>query len=357
MQNKSVMIGMSGGVDSSVAALLLMQNDYDVGGATLSLHGENDNSCCSNKDIVDAKNVCEKLKIPHYVFDFHEEFKQNVINNFINEYNCGRTPNPCIDCNRTIKFRQMLDKAIEFNYNYIATGHYAVCAFESASERYILSRPKDLSKDQTYVLYSLTQEQLSHTIFPLGNITKAQVREIAADNNLVNAKKPDSQDICFVPDGNYASFIENETGKSAVQGDFVNLNGEKIGQHGGIIKYTIGQRKGLGVAFGKPQFVLDKCAEDNIIMLGDEEHLFQKNVTVSNCNFIAIDDLKSTMNVYAKLRYSQQAQKATIRRDDNGDVLIEFESPQRAVTPGQAAVFYADDVVVGGGTIVKQKGK
>ena len=356
-EKKKVMVGMSGGVDSSVAALILMRDNYDVSGVTLRLHDSEPTeveyrTCCSLNDVLDARSVCDRLGIRHYVFNFKERFDNEVIERFVAQYNNGITPNPCIDCNKFIKFKEMLERAVLLEQDYIATGHYAMRSFDSGSGRYLLNRPVDRHKDQTYVLYGLTQKQLKHTLLPLGSLTKSQVREIAEENGFVNANKPDSQDICFVPDGKYADFIENHTHKKSLPGNFVGVDGEKLGQHNGIIRYTIGQRKGLGITFGKPQFVVQKNPGNNTVVLGNEEYLFKNTATAVDCNFIAIEKLDGPMNVSVKVRYSQTEQAATIRPDDDGNVLIEFSQPQRAVTPGQAAVFYSADTVIGGGTII-----
>lgn len=357
MKHNKVMAGMSGGVDSSVCAALLLKAGYEVSGVTLRLYdGEDYNAgltrtCCSLSDAEDAKAVCIKLGIPHYVFNFKDAFGDCVINNFIDEYISGRTPNPCIECNRKIKFAAMLDRAKTLGYDKIATGHYAVIE-KSENGRYLLKKAADETKDQTYVLYCLTQEQLSRTLFPLGTLTKSQVREIAAENGFVNAKKPDSQDICFVPDGDYASFIERYTGEAAQKGDFTDVDGNVLGEHKGIIRYTVGQRKGLGIALGKPQFVISKSAETDTVVLGDEDKLFYKRVLVDRLNFIPFDNLEGQMRVTAKLRYCHKEQPAVIYPADGG-VIAEFDEPQRAPSPGQAAVFYDGDTVVGGGTIVK----
>ncbi len=357
MEHNKVMAGMSGGVDSSVCAALLLKEGYEVSGATLRLYDGEDydagltKTCCSLSDAEDAKAVCMRLGIPHYVFNFKDAFGDSVINNFVNEYISGRTPNPCIECNRKIKFAAMLDRAKTLGYSKIATGHYAVIE-RCENGRYLLKKAADKSKDQTYVLYCLTQEQLSRTLFPLGSLTKAQVREIAAENGFVNAKKPDSQDICFVPDGDYASFIERYTGKTAKKGDFTDIDGKALGEHQGIIRYTVGQRKGLGIALGKPQFVISKNAENDTVVLGDEDKLFYKRVLVNNLNFIPFDNLEGEMRVTAKLRYRHTEQPAVIYPTEGG-VTVEFDEPQRAPSPGQAAVFYDGDIVVGGGTIVK----
>lgn len=347
--SEKVLVGMSGGVDSSVCAALLIKNGFSVKGVTLSLF-EDENSASDETNIKDAKSVCEKLGIEHFSADLRDFFKNTVIENFINEYINGRTPNPCIVCNRYIKFGKMLEIAKENGCDKIATGHYAT--IKKNNGRYLLCKAKDLSKDQTYVLYNLNQEQLSKTQFPLGQLSKPEVREIASDLNLLTAQKKDSQDICFVPDGDYAAFIER-AGFVASTGDYINQKGEKLGEHKGVIRYTIGQRKGLGIALGKPAFVIDKNAQTNQVVLGDEEFLFYKKVLVNNVNFIPFDKLEKPMQVKAKLRYRHIEQPATIFPLEDGQVLIEFLEPQRAPSPGQAAVFYDGDVVVGGGTIVK----
>ncbi len=341
-----ILVGMSGGVDSSVCATLLKQKGFTVGGVTLNL---NDSFDLNN--ITDAKAVCDKLGIEHITAELKEDFKAFVIDNFIDEYIKGNTPNPCIVCNKYIKFGKMLEIAKQNGYQKIATGHYAQIKYENG--RYLLCKAEDKTKDQTYVLYCLSQEQLACAEFPLGALSKVQVREIAEKENLVSARKKDSQDICFVPDGDYASFIEKTVDFVSKTGDYINLSGERLGEHKGVIHYTVGQRKGLGIALGKPAFVISKDAETNKVVLGDEEFLFYKKVQVTNLNFIPFDNLEKEMEVTAKLRYSQKEQKAVIKPMDNGDVLVEFSEPQRAPSAGQAAVFYDGDIVVGGGTIVK----
>ena len=346
MDKTKVMVGMSGGVDSSVTAQLLIEEGFETAGATLCLCGINDEQNCS-----DAAQVCAKIGIPHYVFDLKEDFNKYVISDFTQQYINGKTPNPCIECNRNIKFGKMIDIAIEHGYEKIATGHYA--RVEERNGRYLLLRAKDDTKDQSYVLYMLSQEQLSHCVFPLGELNKSEVREIAQKNGFINAQRPDSQDICFVPDGDYAGFIENNTGFTSVEGDYVDICGNVLGKHKGVIHYTIGQRKGLGIALGKPAFVIDKNSPTNSVILGDEEHLFKTEVIVENVNFIPFDELKCEQRVTAKLRYRHNAQPAVIIPDGENRVKIIFDEPQRAPSPGQAAVFYDGDIVVGGGTIIK----
>ena len=345
---EKILVGMSGGVDSSVCASVLAEKGYSVSGVTLALLGED---LASSQNIKDAKAVCDRLSIEHYAIDLSEDFKKFVIDYFVNEYIEGKTPNPCIACNKNIKFGKMLKIAKEKGFSKIATGHYARVEYQNG--RYLLKKAKDISKDQSYVLYCLSQEQLSSVEFPLGEYTKPQVREIAQNNGFVNANKKDSQDICFVPDGDYASFIEKTANFVSSTGDYINRQGEKIGEHKGVIHYTIGQRKGLGVAFGHPVFVISKNAETNRVVLGEQEELFYKSVLVKDVNFIPFDELKGSLNVTAKLRYNQIPQPAVIKKTEDGNVLITFNEPQRAPSPGQAAVFYDGDIVVGGGIIVR----
>ena len=345
---EKILVGMSGGVDSSVCASVLAEKGYSVSGVTLALLGED---LASSQNIKDAKAVCDRLSIEHYAIDLSEDFKKFVIDYFVNEYIEGKTPNPCIACNKNIKFGKMLKIAKEKGFSKIATGHYARVEYQNG--RYLLKKAKDISKDQSYVLYCLSQEQLSSVEFPLGEYTKPQVREIAQNNGFVNANKKDSQDICFVPDGDYASFIEKTANFVSSTGDYINRQGEKIGEHKGVIHYTIGQRKGLGVAFGHPVFVISKNAKTNQVLLGENEELFYKSVLVKDVNFIPFDELNGSLNVTAKLRYNQIPQPAVIKKTEDGNVLITFNEPQRAPSPGQAAVFYDGDIVVGGGIIVR----
>lgn len=356
---KKVMVGMSGGVDSSVSALLLREQGYEVMGITLKLFGDEDivqaekdgKTCCALSDVEDARSVAYRLGFEHLVFNFKDNFRECVMKNFAESYLCGRTPNPCIECNRHVKFDKMLRRALELDYDFIATGHYAINEFDEKSGRYILKRPKDRQKDQTYVLYSLTQEQLKHIIFPLGNLEKSDVRRIAESAGLVNSNKPDSQDICFVPDGDYVSFIEKFTGKTVPEGNFVNINGDVLGTHKGIINYTIGQRKGLGISLGKPAYVVNKNVNENTVTLGDEKDLYTSSLIAENVNLISVAEIVEPMRVTAKTRYSQHEQPATVSAIGNNKYLVEFDNPQRAITSGQAVVFYDGDIVVGGGTI------
>ncbi len=340
---EKILVGMSGGVDSSAAAVILQKEGIPIAGTTLRLLGN-----LPTNDELDAENVCKKLGIEHSVMDLHKEFADTVISEFVSEYENGRTPNPCITCNRKIKLGLMLDSALKQGFSAVATGHYA--RIERAGERVLLKKGLYPEKDQSYMLYSLSQKQLSHLLLPLGNLTKAQVRSIAEEKGLINSRKKDSQDICFVPDGDYAAFIERYTNRKFEKGNFINCNGEILGEHSGIIRYTVGQRKGLGIAMGHPIFVLSKNAQDNTVTLGLEDRLFYKYVRVEKTNFIPFDTLKSSMKVEAKLRYRHTAQSALIHPDDNG-VIIEFDNPQRAPSAGQSAVFYDGDTVIGGGII------
>lgn len=354
-ENKKVMIGMSGGVDSSVAAFLLQKESLEVIGATMKLYNNEDidfvseKTCCSLDDVLDAKSVCARLGIRHYTLNMTDDFKKEVIERFISAYQNGFTPNPCIDCNRYMKFSKMLHKAQELDIDYVATGHYA--RIEKQGDRYILKKAVDLSKDQSYVLYSLTQEQLRVTKFPLGNYTKRQVREIAEENGFVNARKHESQDICFVPDGDYSKFIEYYTGKTYPCGDFVDMNGKRLGEHKGIIRYTIGQRRGLGLALPASMYVVEKDVDNNKVILGFNDDLFKKEVNVKNISFTACERLDKPERLCAKIRYNQKEQPATVTQTDENHFTIVFDEPQRAITKGQAAVLYDGDTVVGGGTI------
>ncbi len=351
---------MSGGVDSSVAAMLLREQGYEVMGVTLKLFSDEDivqaqkerKTCCALSDVEDARSVAYRLGFEHLVFNFKDCFREHVMQQFADSYLCGRTPNPCIECNRCVKFDKMLRRALELGYDYIATGHYAVREYDESCGRYLLKRPKDRGKDQTYVLYSLTQDQLAHTLFPLGELEKSQVRALAESAGLVNSAKPDSQDICFVPDGDYVSFIEKFTGKSSDSGDFLDLDGNVLGQHRGVIGYTIGQRKGLGISLGKPAYVVKKDAAANTVTLGDESDLYTKSLIAEDFNLISVAELTAPMRVTAKTRYSQTEQPAFVSYLGNGRYLVEFDEPQRAVTSGQAVVLYDGDIVVGGGTII-----
>ncbi|SHI18108.1 tRNA-specific 2-thiouridylase [Sporobacter termitidis DSM 10068] len=356
---QSVMIAMSGGVDSSVAAVLLLEQGCRVVGATLKLFSNDDigldpssRTCCSLSDVEDARSVAYRLNIDHFVFNFGDEFNRDVIARFAEAYLQGRTPNPCIDCNRFIKFDKLLERARLLGVDHIATGHYAQVARDENTGRWLLKKSADASKDQTYVLAALTQEQLSRTLFPLGGLTKGAVRAIAAERGLINAKKPDSQDICFVPDGDYAAFIENVLGYKSVPGNFTDSAGRVLGTHKGIIHYTIGQRRGLGLAADRPKYVIGKDLAANTVVVGDEEELYSPAMTVGDLNLIAVESIPAPMRATVKTRYSQKETPATLYPPENGRMTVVFDRPQRAVTSGQAAVFYDGDTVLGGGTIV-----
>lgn len=359
------MVGMSGGVDSSVAALLLREQGFKVMGVTLKLFSDEDISeieqfakkdsktCCALSDVMDARYVAYRLGFEHVVFNFRDCFREKVMKQFAESYISGKTPNPCIECNRHVKFDKMLRRAMELDYDYIATGHYAVREFDGESGRYLLKRPKDRSKDQTYVLYVLTQEQLAHTLFPLGTLEKSEVREIAARAGLVNSDKPDSQDICFVPDGDYARFIRDFSGIEPEPGRFVDMDGNTVGTHRGIICYTIGQRKHLGLStMGRPVYVVDKDISANTVTIGDNSDLFSDSLIAQDVNLIPFDTLEKPMRITAKTRYSQKDQPAVLSSLGGGRYSVVFDEPQRAITPGQAVVFYDGDIVVGGGTII-----
>ncbi len=345
------LIGMSGGVDSAVTAHLVSK-EGDATGVTLQLYdgGHPDLIEKFDREARDAADVCKRLGIDHHVLNLKDDFYKFVIKHFIDEYIAGRTPNPCIQCNIYIKFGLMLDYALKNGFDRIATGHYA--RIQKCGDKYLLKKALDETKDQSYVLYGLTQQELSKTVLPLGEYTKAQAREMAEALSLCVARKSDSQDICFVPDGDYAAFIQNALGTIFSSGDYLDLDGRVLGKHKGVIHYTIGQRKGLGIALGHHTFVLNKNADTNQIILGDEEHLFYKTVEVSGVNLIAADSLDG-VRAAAKLRYRHREQPCTIHQTAPDCVILEFDTPQRAPSPGQAAVFYDGDTVLGGGTITK----
>ncbi len=352
------LIAMSGGVDSSVVALLMKQAGYDCVGATMKLfQNENlqldeDHSCCTLDDIEDAKKVAHLLGMEHYVYNFTDRFEECVIRKFVNAYETGSTPNPCVDCNRHLKFARLFQSAMELGCELCVTGHYARVEYDEDSGRYLLKKATDLSKDQSYVLYSLKQEQLKHVRFPLGNMTKVQVRAIAEENGFINANKPDSQDICFVTDGNYADFIEHYTKKSYPEGDFISTDGKVLGKHRGIIRYTIGQRKGLYISAPEPLYVCKVDPEKNEVILGSEADLRSISLIAKDINLISVPDLYKPMRLKAKVRYRHTEQWATAVQLDEDTIQVTFDEPQRAVTKGQSVVLYDGDVVVGGGTIV-----
>ncbi len=345
-----VMAAMSGGVDSSVVAALLKQQGHTVLGATLRL--VEDGGVLSD-EVLRAKSVCEKLGIPHYIYDMREQFRKEIICRFIAEYENGLTPNPCVECNKYIKFGGLLDCAVAEGAEYIATGHYSKITFDTASGRYLIIRPEDTKKDQTYVLWQLSQHQLAHTLMPLGELTKDEVRQIAQSYGLASASAKDSQDICFVPNGNYAEFIQAQQCRSFTKGKYVDINGKILGEHLGHQCYTIGQRKGLGIALGKPQFVISKNPYTNEVVLGDEEHIFKTRIYIKDINMIAAAPLGCSINCTAKLRYSARDEECTLHPISENEAMLEFKKPQRAATPGQSAVLYSGEILLGGGKIVK----
>ena len=358
MQSKSAIIAMSGGVDSSVAALLVKSSGMNCIGCTMKLYaGEiTENSCktcCSLNDVEDARSVAMKLGMPYYVFNFTDDFDKKVISRFIHSYLNGETPNPCIDCNKYMKFDNLILRAKTLGYDYVVTGHYARIEFDG--EKYKLKKAIDETKDQSYVLYNLSQEQLKHILFPLGNLTKKQVREIAQKNGFRNSNKPDSQDICFIPDGNYTKFICERMVNSRSEGNFVDTKGNVIGKHKGIFCYTIGQRKGLGISASKPLYVVSINTDTNNVVLGEERELYSKTIYVKDFNWISGKVPTLPLKCKVKIRYRQKEQDAIILSQDNNVVQIEFKEPQRAVTPGQSAVAYVGDEVIGGGIIVKKE--
>ena len=350
------LIAMSGGVDSSAAAWLVKQMGYECMGATMRMF-DNDilpngsSACCSLDDVEDARSVARKMGMPFHVINAKAEFAEHVIGDFIRTYEEGETPNPCINCNRHLKFDFFLRRAQILGCDKIATGHYARIEFDEVSNRWLLKKAADASKDQSYVLYCLTQEQLSHTLLPLGGLTKEQSRAIAEEQGFLNARKRDSQDICFVPDGDYVAFMEHYTGKQYAPGAFLDLDGKTVGQHRGAVCYTLGQRKGLGLAMGAPVYVCGKDMEKNTVTVGPSEALFATTLLAKDFNWIAIENLKVPLAVTARARYNQKEQPATVYPEENGLVKVVFDQPQRAMTPGQAVVLYLGDLVLGGGTI------
>ena len=352
-----VVVGMSGGVDSSVAAYLLKERGYDVIGVTMQIWQdeeqatqEENGGCCGLSAVDDARRVAAALEIPYYVMNFKKEFKENVIDYFVEEYQNGRTPNPCIACNRYVKWESLLQRSLSIGAEYIATGHYArVVQLENG--RYTLRRSATLAKDQTYALYNLTQEQLKRTLMPVGKYTKDEVRAIAEKINLRIANKPDSQDICFVPDGDYAAYIEEEAGVKVPEGNFVLTDGTVLGRHKGITHYTVGQRKGLGLALGYPAFVLEIRPETNEVVIGTKEESMTTQLRARNLNFMAVEVLTEPLHVFTKIRYNHKGAWCTIEKTGEDEALCTFDEPQRAVTPGQAVVFYDGEYVLGGGTI------
>lgn len=351
------LIAMSGGVDSSVAAYLTKQQGYSCIGATMKLLGSEfdgnagGHRCCALDDVEDARSVAHRLEIPYYVFNLSEAFRESVLDRFVCAYENGRTPNPCIDCNRYLKFGRLYQRAKVLGCDIIVTGHYARIAYDDKSGRFLLKKASDPAKDQSYFLYMMTQEQLRHTRFPLGNLTKPEVRKIAANCRFLNAQKHDSQDICFVTNGKYSDFIQQYTAKSYPQGEFVNRDGKVLGTHKGLLYYTVGQRRGLNLSSETPLYV---CAIDplnNRIVLGPENELYSDTLIANDLNLISVPYLKGPTRLKAKIRYRHPAQWATVTQTGEDTLKVVFDTPQRAITQGQAVVLYDGDLVLGGGTI------
>lgn len=354
--NKKVLVAMSGGIDSSMALKFLVDDGFECVACTMNLYDNetagisNNRTCCSIEDVLDARSICNKFNVKHYTFNFKELFKDKVINKFVDSYLHGLTPNPCIDCNRYMKFEKLFERMKLLNCDYVATGHYARIDFFNG--KYILKKAVDKTKDQSYVLYFLNQEKLMHLLFPLGNYVKSNIRKIALENNFVNANKRDSQDICFVPDGDYVKAIRINTNEEIKEGNIVNENGKILGRHKGIINYTIGQHRKLGIELDGKYFVTKIDAENNEVVLGKEEGLYSDNMLVSDISFVSDEVPGNDFKCKVKIRYKKEEADAEVHMLDDKNAKIVFKEKQRAITRGQSAVFYDDDIVLGGGTIV-----
>lgn len=356
---KRVLLGMSGGVDSSVSALLLQNAGYEVIGATMKLwepgdETEGESTCCGSTAVFDAKRVCDKLGIPHYTLNYKEDFKCNVVDKFIEDYENAKTPNPCIECNKYLKFKCFYHKALELECDYIATGHYARTEYSEKYNQKVLKRSNESKKDQTYFLYTIPKNEIDHIIFPLQDFTSKQdIRKIAEEAGLSVAHKKDSQEICFVPDNNYQAFLRKYMKKEIKPGDIVLKGGQILGKHNGLINYTIGQRKGLGIAYKEPLYVINLDIEKNEVVVGSEEELYSNTLYANELNWTVNVDLKNPIKCFAKIRYRAKEARATIYVEDASKVRVEFEEPQRAITIGQSVVFYDDEgIVLGGGKIL-----
>jgi tRNA-specific 2-thiouridylase len=357
-KRRRVVCGMSGGVDSSATAALLLEQGYDVIGITLKLWPQDcvnraEDKCCGPQAVTDARSVCDRLGIPYYLIDEAAEFQKHVIQYFADEYKAGRTPNPCVMCNQNLKFGRLIDRADQLGADFIATGHFARIEKNTDGSRYLLKRGRDSRKDQSYFLFSLRQDQLARALFPLGEKTKSDTRAVARHCNLKTADKEESMEICFVPDNNYGGFLQQANLVQKHRGEIVDLTGKILGHHEGIEFYTIGQRRGLGITTPEPVYVVELDPENNRVVVGHDSALDRDEFTATNCNWIPFDTLAEPIEVTAKIRYNHPGTPATVTPLGNGSVRVKLHAPQRAITPGQAAVFYQDDVVAGGGWIVR----